>query len=141
MYVIDFFIGNKGDISWLTSCGHQTSNHLISSLSLNQVCVVCPCRQRKENNMTELDINKLFISVHTSASCWYCRREVYVVMNLQAHFSTTHIHVFPFSVFTDQAHAQTSEFYLAPLFLSPTILTSGRHFPLFSSSSFSVKTG
>lgn len=45
--------------------------------------------------MTELDINELFISVHTSASCWYCGREVYVVMNLQAHFSTTHIHVSP----------------------------------------------
>jgi len=45
--------------------------------------------------MTELDINKLFISVRTSESCWYCGRVIYVVINLQAHFSTTHVHVFP----------------------------------------------
>lgn len=63
-------------ILWLTSCGNQASNLLVTSLSRHQVCVIYPFRQRKRNNITELDINKLFVSVRTSASCWDCGREV-----------------------------------------------------------------
>ncbi len=49
-------------------CGYQPQSCL---------CVIYACRQRKRNNLTELDINKLFVSVCISASCWDCGREVY----------------------------------------------------------------
>ncbi len=50
-------------ILWLTSCVNQASSLVVTSLSLHQVCVIYACRQRKRNNITELDINKLFVSV------------------------------------------------------------------------------
>lgn len=91
--------------------------------------------------MTELDINKLFISVHTSASCWYCRREVYVVMNLRAHFFY-HTYRFPLQCFYRSGPTHRHQNFIRPLsFFHQRFELLAATFFLFSSFNISVKTG
>ncbi len=54
--------------------------------------VIYACRQRKRNNITELDINKLSQSVFQQAAGTVGEK---FMMNLQANFSTTRVHVSP----------------------------------------------
>ncbi len=123
-------------ILWLTSCGNQASNLLVTSLSLHQVCVIYPCMQRKRNNITEFYINKLFVSVCTSASCWDCGREVCYDEFASSFFYHTRT-CFP-SLFLQMKPTHRQQYILwPPLSLPPT---SGPHCSLSSSFSITVRS-